>query len=165
MPVLDIVKYPDPRLYEESAPVTEVTDDLRQLVSDMVETMYATDGVGVAAVQVGHHLRLFVIDPTFAGGTKQDPAFVFINPEIIATEGDMKGEEGCLSLPGVFITVKRYAKTTVRARNMEWEEFEMTGEGLLSRAFQHEMEHLNGELIIDTLGGLRKKIALRKLRT
>ncbi|MBU1537643.1 peptide deformylase [Myxococcota bacterium] len=165
MAILEIVKYPDPLLYEASEEITEITDEIRDLVNDMVETMYATEGVGVAAVQVGVLKRLFVIDPTFAGGTKEDPAFVFINPVIIDGEGEMKGEEGCLSLPGVFITIKRFAKTTVSARNLDWEEFEMTGEGILSRAFQHEMEHLDGQLIIDGLGGLRKKIALRKLRS
>jgi peptide deformylase len=164
MAILDIVKYPDPLLHEKSKKIQKIDDEIKQLAADMVETMYVVEGVGVAAIQVGVPLQMFVVDPTFAGGTKKDPAFVFINPEIIEGEGEEKNEEGCLSLPGVFISVKRFKKATVRATNLMGEEFEMVGENILSRALQHEMEHLNGGLIIDNLGPLKKKMALRKLR-
>ncbi len=165
MAILPIVTYPDPRLAEKSVEVPAIDDSIRSLVTDMVETCYATEGVGLAAIQIGEPVRIFVVDPTFAGGTKADPALVFINPVIEHTEGILKEEEGCLSLPGVFILVERFAKTRIRALNMEGEEFTMEAEGLLSRAFQHEMEHLDGHLIIEKIGGIRRKLALRKLRT
>lgn len=164
MSILPVVKYPQPILQERSLEVTEITDELKAFIEDMIETMYVTEGVGLAAVQVGQLKRIFVIDPTFAGGTEGDPAFVFINPEIIETQGEVKEEEGCLSFPGVFITIKRFAKTTVKAMDINGNEFTMVGEGILSRAFQHEIDHLNGQLIIDHVGGLKRKLALRRLR-
>jgi len=165
MAILPIVIYPDPRLEQVSEEVAELNDEVRALVADMVETLYASDGVGLAAVQIGAHKRIFVLDPTFAGGTKADPAMVFINPKIEATEGKIKEEEGCLSLPGVFIPVERFAKTRVSATNLAGERFELEGTGLLSRAFQHEIDHLDGKLTIEKIGGIRRKLALRKLRT
>jgi peptide deformylase len=165
MAVFEIVTYPNPLLYEVSKKVNEIDEEIITLVGNMVETMYAVEGVGLAAVQIGFLKRIFVVDPTFAGGTKQDPALVFINPEIIHMENEIKEEEGCLSLPGIFIQVKRFANSTIKAQNLEGEFFEMDGENILSRAFQHEMEHLNGKLIIDKIGGLKKKLVLKKLKT
>jgi peptide deformylase len=165
MALLPIVIYPDPRLEQVSAEVPEINDEVRALVADMIETCYACDGVGLAAVQIGALVRIFVLDPTFAGGTKTDPALVFINPRIEATEGKIKEEEGCLSLPGVFIPVERFSRTRVSATNLAGERFEMEGTGLISRAFQHEIDHLDGKLTIEKIGGIRRKLALRKLRT
>ena len=165
MAILPIVTYPDPRLALVSEEVKEINDEIRTLVADMVETMYTTEGVGLAAIQIGVPLRIFVVDPTFAGGTKADPALVFINPVIEHTEGSIKEEEGCLSLPGVFILIERFALTRLRATNLAGESFTMEMTGLMSRAFQHEMEHLDGHLIIEKIGGIRRKLALRKLRT
>jgi len=165
MALLPIVIYPDPRLEQISAEVPVIDDEVRALVADMVETLYVSDGVGLAAVQVGALKRIFVLDPTFAGGTKTDPALVFINPRIVFTEGKIKEEEGCLSLPGVFIPVERFAKTRVSAMNLAGETFELEGTGLLSRAFQHEIDHLDGNLTIMKIGGIRRRLALRKLRT
>jgi len=165
MALLPIVIYPDPRLEQVSAEVPVIDEEIRALIADMVETLYASDGVGLAAVQIGALKRIFVLDPTFAGGTKTDPALVFINPVIVATEGKIKEEEGCLSLPGVFIPIERFAKTRVSATNLAGERFEMEGTGLISRAFQHEIDHLDGKLTIEKVGGIRRKLALRKLRT
>lgn len=165
MALRKIVVYPDPRLEQVSEEVKDITDDVRVLVSDMVDTMYASEGVGLAAIQVGVPLRIFVIDPTFAGGTKSDPALVFINPVFELMENPVREEEGCLSLPGVFIPVERFHHTRVRATNLDGQEFTLEGTGLLSRAFQHEIDHLDGKLIIEKVGGIRRKLALRKLRT
>jgi peptide deformylase len=165
MAVLPVVKYPDPLLHEKSKNIEDINDEIKELVSDMAETMYAVEGVGLAAVQIGKLLNLFVIDPVYAGGTEKDPVLVFINPKIIKKEGFIKEEEGCLSLPGVFISLKRSVRTVVRALDLEGNEFEMEGKGLLSKAFQHEFDHLHGTLIIDKVGKLKRKIAMRKLET
>lgn len=165
MAIRSIVIYPDPRLEQISAEVSTITDEIHAIVADMVETLYATEGVGLAAIQIGIPLRIFVIDPTFAGGTKSDPALVFINPVIESAEEPVREEEGCLSLPGVFIPVERFNRTRIRAMSLNGTMFEMEGTGLLSRAFQHEIDHLNGKLIIEKVGGIRRKLALRKLRT
>ncbi|MBN2722775.1 MAG: peptide deformylase [Deltaproteobacteria bacterium] len=164
MSILPIVKYPEPVLMERSSEVDKITDDLRSFISDMEDTLYASEGVGLAAVQVNKPIRIFVIDPTFAGGTEEDDTIIFINPEIIHTEGEVREEEGCLSFPGVFVPIKRFKKCTVKATDLNGNEFTMEGTGLLSRAFQHETDHLNGKLIIDHIGPLKKKLALRRLQ-
>ncbi|MBU1535359.1 peptide deformylase [Myxococcota bacterium] len=165
MAIREILVYPDPRLNETSKPVSELTPQVVTLIKDMIETMYARDGGGLAAVQVGVHLRIFIVDPTLAGGTKKDEAMVFINPEILEMHGEELRDEGCLSFPGVWVPRKRAKTTTIRARDLNWEEFEMTGEGIVSRAFQHESDHLDGRLLIEPLTGLRRKMALRRLST
>jgi len=165
MAIRPIVTYPDPRLEQISEAVPSITDEIRAIVADMVETLYATEGVGLAAIQVGIPLRIFVLDPTFAGGTKADPALVFINPVIESAEEPVREEEGCLSLPGVFIPIERFNRSRVRATALDGSSFTLEGTGLLSRAFQHEIDHLDGKLIIEKVGGIRRKLALRKLRT
>src|SRR6266581_2088799 len=134
--VLDILEYPDPRLRRIAQPVAEVTPEIRKLVRDMAETMYAAPGVGLAATQVNVHKRVIVIDTSDA----RDELRVFINPEIIAADGEVECEEGCLSVPGYYDTVRRAAKVTVRALNEHGGPFELTTDGMLAVCIQHEMD-------------------------
>jgi peptide deformylase len=164
MALVDILIYPDPVLRETCEPVGEVDDEIRKLVEDMVETMYYHEGAGLAAIQVGVLKQLFIADPVLAGGSRDDPALVFIDPEIAAEEGEQEGDEGCLSFPGIFVPVKRPAKVTIRATNLEGERFEMEGEGILARAFLHETEHLRGVLLIDQVGRIKREFIKRKLK-
>ena len=158
----EIVKYPDPILSKPGEPVTEFNEDLKTLVEEMFESMYAAHGIGLAAPQIGLSKRLTVIDINF----KKDPAdkLVLINPEIIEREGQQFEEEGCLSLPDIRDKVKRAARVKVRAQNVDGEWFEVEGEELLSRAFQHEIDHLDGVLFIDRLSRLKKDLTVRKIK-
>lgn len=158
----EIVKYPDPILSKPGERVTEFDDKLKTLVEEMFESMYAAHGIGLAAPQIGLSKRITVIDVNF----KKDPAdkLVLINPEIIAREGQQFEEEGCLSLPDIRDKVKRAAKVKVRAQNVDGEWFEVEGEELLSRAFQHEIDHLDGVLFIDRISRLKKDLTVRKIK-
>jgi peptide deformylase len=158
-----IVKYGDPVLETPTDPVADFADPaLKDLVEDMFETMYAAKGVGLAAPQVGVALQLTVIDCS-AG---EDPAqkLVLINPKITATEGSQTGEEGCLSIPGFREDVTRAQKATVHAVNADGEPFEITGEDLLARAMQHEIDHLNGVLFLSHLSPLKRDLIRRKIK-
>ena len=153
-----IVTYPDPVLREKAQPVTEIDDDLRQLVEDMAKVMYEDDGVGLAANQVGDLRRVVVIDAGEGFGA-------FINPEIIRRgEETQSVEEGCLSLPGIHVHVTRPTEVTVRAMNLAGETLEIEAQGLLARAFQHETDHLNGVMIIDHASPLQRSLLKNKLR-
>jgi peptide deformylase len=161
--VLRIVKYGDPVLETKAAPVTEFgTPELRQLVDDMFETMYANKGIGLAAPQVAVSRRLTVIDPS--GGEDPQAKLVLINPEILVKEGSQIGEEGCLSIPGFREDVKRAYRIRMRAQNVDGEFFETDGEELLSRAMQHELDHLNGVLFLSHLSILKRDLIRRKIR-
>ncbi len=160
--VRPIVKYPDPVLQRPSEPVSEFNEELRTLVDDMFESMYAAHGIGLAAPQVGVSKRLTVIDLSFQK-TPEDK-IVLINPEIIFREGKQYGDEGCLSLPDIHEKVSRAAKVTVRAQDVEGKWFEMDGEELLARAFQHEIDHLDGVLFIFRVSALKRDLILRKIR-
>ena len=162
MAVRTILHYPDPRLREKARAVAEVTAEIKQLVEDMAETMYAAPGVGLAATQIGEAHRIFVID--VAGEDEPSKLQVFINPEIVVKEGDLTWEEGCLSFPGVMEEIDRAAKVRVRAQNERGEHFELDAEGLLAVACQHELDHLDGVLMIDRMGALKKRIVDRKMR-
>src|SRR5882724_10364724 len=165
MPARPILRFPDAKLRERSSAVTEVGDDVRQLVADMAETMAAADGAGLAAIQVGAPVRLFIIDGAVAGGGEGAPPRVFINPEIVELSPESQtGDEGCLSFPGIFVPVKRGMRARVRAMGLDGETFEAEGEGLLARALQHETDHLNGRLLIDQVGPVKREIIKRKLR-
>ena len=160
--IREIVKYPDPVLSNPAAPVTEFDSALKRLVQDMFESMYAAQGIGLAAPQIGLSRRLTVIDISFK--KNPDEKVVLINPEIIEEEGKQFEEEGCLSLPDIREKVHRAARVKVRAQNERGEWFEIQGEELLARAFQHEIDHLNGVLFIDRISRLKRELALRKIR-
>jgi len=160
--IYPIVKYGDPVLEKPSATITKFDDELRQLVDDMFESMYAAHGVGLAAPQIGISKRIAVIDITF----KEDleARIVLVNPEIIHLEGRLTSNEGCLSLPEFREKVTRARKVTARAQNLKGETFEVTGEDLLARALLHETDHLNGKLYISHISALKRDIIKRKIR-
>jgi peptide deformylase len=160
--ILKIVKYPEPVLQQPGEPVTEFNDELRKLVADMFETTYASQGVGLAAPQVGVSKRITVIDLSMG----KDPAqkLVLVNPEIISNEGKQYEEEGCLSFPEIREKVARAAKVSIRAQNERGKWFEMDAEELLSRCFQHEIDHLDGILFIFRMSALKRSLNLRKIR-
>lgn len=162
MAVLPILTYPDPRLKLVAEPISEVSDEIRTLVEDMAETMYAAPGVGLAANQVGILKRIFVIDVA----DEDDPSelLVFINPEIIELDGEQIFNEGCLSFPGAAEEIKRAATVKIRALNVEGKSFELEADGLLAVAIQHENDHLNGVLMIDKVGTLKKRKISRQVQ-
>lgn len=151
MALLPILRYPDPRLHTVAKPVEAVDAAIRQLAADMLETMYAAPGIGLAATQVNVHKRLLVLD---ISEDKSQPQ-VFINPEIIAREGEHVGEEGCLSVPGIYETVKRSERVRVRALNLDGEPFEVDASGLLAICLQHEIDHLDGKVFVEYLSRLK----------
>lgn len=157
-----IVKYPDPILQQPTELVTEFNDELRTLVDDMFESMYAAKGIGLAAPQIGVGKRLTVID--LSNQENPDEKLVLINPQVIETQGRLYEEEGCLSLPEIREKVVRAARAKVRAQDLKGEWFEIEGEELLARALQHEIDHLDGVLFIFRMSGLKRDLILRKIR-
>jgi peptide deformylase len=157
-----IVKYGDPILETPTKPVEKFDEDFQKLIADMFESMYAAQGVGLAAPQVGVGLRVTVID--VSNGKNPEAKIVCANPQIIYSEGEQREEEGCLSLPGFRGYVARPQYVTVRAKNINGEQFEMRGEGLLARAFCHEIDHLDGVLFINHLSMLKRDLIKRKIR-
>lgn len=157
-----IVKFGDPVLEKPAAPVTAFDEELRKLVEDMFESMYAAHGVGLAAPQIGISKRIAVIDVSF----KEDPGakIVLVNPEIIHTEGRLTSNEGCLSLPEFREKVTRPRSVTARAQNVEGKTIEVSGEELLARALVHETDHLNGKLYISHISALKRDMMKRKIR-
>jgi peptide deformylase len=161
--VYPIVKYGEPVLDREADNVLEFgTPDLHQLLDDMFHSMYAAKGVGLAAPQIGISKKIAVID--CSNGENQAEKIVLINPEILKVEGRQEGEEGCLSIPGFREQVRRGKRVTVRAQNAQGESFEMTGEDLLARAFQHETDHLYGRLYIKHISALKRDLIKRKIK-
>jgi peptide deformylase len=160
--IREIVKYPDPILQQPAEPVTEFNDELRALVDDMFESMYAAHGIGLAAPQIGVAKRLTVIDLSFQKNPEEK--IVLINPEIIHKEGKLNEEEGCLSLPEIREKVSRAAKIRVRAQDVNGKWFELDADELLARAFQHEIDHLDGILFIFRVSALKRDLLLRKIR-
>jgi peptide deformylase len=160
--IYPIVKFGDPVLEKKAEPVTVFNDELKKLVDDMFESMYAAHGVGLAAPQIGISKRLAVIDITF----KEDPdaKLVLVNPEIIHTEGRHSQNEGCLSIPDFRENVTRSRKVTIRAQDVTGKVYEKTGEELLARAFLHETDHLNGKLYMSHLSALKRDLMRRKIR-
>lgn len=160
--ILKIVKYPEPVLQQPGEPVTEFNDELRKLAADMFETTYASQGIGLAAPQVGVSKRVTVIDLSMG----KDPAqkLVLVNPEITLREGRQYEEEGCLSFPEIREKVPRAAKVSIRAQDLDGKWFEMDGEELLARAFQHEIDHLDGMLFIFRMSALKRDMVLRHIR-
>ena len=160
MALLEICTYPDPILRTKASPVSVFDEELRRLIADMAETMYHAPGIGLAANQVGRAEQVLVIDlqkPEYEQGL-----IVLINPEIVAGDGEVSYEEGCLSVPEFFATVKRSNEVTVRALDEHQNPVEIHATGLLAIALQHEMDHLNGRLFIDRIGSMAKDIFIRK---
>ena len=165
MAVRAILRFPDPNLRLRSAEVDAADDSVRQLVADMAETMVDANGAGLAAIQVGVPLRLFIIDGQVAGDGEGSPPKVFINPELVEISSESQtGDEGCLSFPDVFVPVKRGLRARVRARDLDGNTFEVEGAELFARALQHETDHLNGRLLIDQVGPVKRELIKRKLR-
>jgi peptide deformylase len=157
-----IVKFGDPVLEKPAEPITRFDDELKKLVADMFESMYAAHGVGLAAPQIGVSKRLAVVDVTF----KEDPGakLILINPEIIHKEGRQRGTEGCLSIPEFREEVTRARTVTVRAQDLAGKFFEHTGEDLLARAFLHETDHLHGKLYISHISALKRDLIKRRIK-
>jgi peptide deformylase len=160
--VHSVVKWGNEVLDKKASTVTTFDKELTKLLDDMFESMYAAQGVGLAAPQIGISKRIAVIDITF--GKDPKAKLVLVNPEIIATEGRQVEEEGCLSVPGFREKVNRPARATVRAQDSKGKEFTMTGEGLLARAFCHETDHLNGRLFLSHLSALKRDLIVRRVR-
>ena len=160
MALLTILEYPDPRLRTKAAQVTRVDADIRRLIDDMFETMYAAPGVGLAASQVNVHKRIIVVDVS----EKRDTPYAFINPTIDVLEGEQESEEGCLSVPGFYELVKRAQKIRVRALDRNGEAFELETDGMLAVCIQHECDHLEGKLFVDYISGLKRQRIRKKLQ-
>jgi peptide deformylase len=159
MALLPIIEFPDPRLRTVAKPVDRVDAALGRLIDDMFETMYEAPGIGLAATQVDVHKRLLVLD---VSEDKTRP-MVFINPEILCSEGTQTYQEGCLSVPGIFADVTRCNQITVKALDRHGEPFELTADGLLAVCIQHEMDHLAGKVFVDYLSPLKRELVKKKL--
>ena len=162
MAVLPIRTYPEAVLRRKARPVVRYDDELQRLIDDMIETMYAAPGVGLAAPQVGISLQLFVVDVT--SGKGPNGLMTFINPEVVTVEGRVRGDEGCLSVPEIYGQTPRAEKVRLRGTNRAGEVVEMEGEGLLARAFQHETDHLQGLLFFDRMGPVGRDLIKRKFK-
>ena len=160
MALLDILRYPDPKLYRKAVPVLEVDESVRALVRNMAETMYAAPGVGLAATQVDVNQRVIVIDAS----ETRDELLVLINPEIVGSEGVQYREEGCLSVPGIYEPVERAERVTVRALGLDGGSFTLVAENLLAVCIQHEMDHLEGKVFVDYLSRLKQQRIKAKLQ-
>jgi peptide deformylase len=160
MALLTILNYPDPRLHKIAAPVVKVDDDIRRLIRDMAETMYAAPGIGLAATQVDVHKRVIVIDITEDKSHLQ----VFINPSIIKSSGSQDYEEGCLSVPGIYESVTRAERVTVEALDADGKPFTLEAEGLLAVCIQHEMDHLLGKVFVEYLSPLKQNRIKTRLK-
>lgn len=159
MALLQILRYPDPRLHQKATPITEVDASIRQLAADMAETMYAAPGIGLAASQVDRHVRLIVIDISEDKSQLQ----TFINPVLLETSGEIEGEEGCLSVPGIYDTVKRAGHVKLRALGLDGKPFEMEADELLAVCIQHEIDHLEGKVFVEYLSRLKRERIKSKL--
>ena len=157
-----ILRYGEEVLHQPAAPVTDITADILRIIDDMVQTMYAAPGIGLAATQIGVPLRIFVAD--ISAGHNPAELLTFINPELVEVTGSQYEEEGCLSVPGFNATVARPARAVVKGLDRDGSEQVIEGTGLLARCFQHEMDHLDGTLFVDRLRGLQKDLIVRKIK-
>jgi len=157
-----ILRYGEQVLHQPAAPVTDITEDIQQLIDDMVQTMYAAPGIGLAATQVGVPLRIFVVD--VSGGHNLADLIAFINPQLVEADGVQYEDEGCLSVPGFNATVARPTRAVVKGLARDGREQVREGTGLLARCFQHELDHLDGTLFVDRLRGLQKTLIVRKIK-
>jgi len=159
MAQLSIICYPDPRLHIKAKKIEQVDDSIRRLAADLAETMYAAPGVGLAATQVDRHVQLVVIDVS----EDKSRLMTFINPEILARDGECEGEEGCLSVPGIYETVTRSAWVRVRALGLDGQPFELEANDLLAVCIQHEIDHLQGKVFVEYLSRLKQTRIKSKL--
>lgn len=163
MSELSIRTYPDPILRERCRPVDEMTDRIQALAADMIATMHGAPGVGLAAPQVGEAIRLIVVD--ISVGQDPDQLYVLVNPEVKSTDGEkVEGEEGCLSLPEVLEKVNRFERVCIKALNLQGKEIILNAQGKLARVLQHEIEHLDGKLILDHVNRLKRELLKRRLK-
>lgn len=162
MTVRKILHYPDKRLRDPGLPVTDFGPELKQLVEDMAETMYAAPGVGLAATQIGVAQRIFIVDIS-SGEDEPSDLRVFINPQIVDNNGDITWEEGCLSFPGVREDIDRSERVKVRAQDVDGKWFELEADGLMAVAIQHETDHLDGKLMIDHMSLLKRRMVHREM--
>src|SRR5438034_6069184 len=160
--IREILHYGADVLHRPAQPVVEITADIHQLVDDLIQTMYAAPGIGLAAPQVGVPLRIFVVD--LSVGRNAADLMTFINPEFVERAGMQLEEEGCLSVPGFNATVARPARVVLKGLDRSGAEHQREGTGLLARAFQHEMDHLDGTLFVDRLRGIKRDLIVRKIR-
>lgn len=160
MAILKILHYPDPRLHKTARKVERVDESIRKLVDDMAETMYAALGVGLAATQVDVHMQVIVVDIS----EQHNQLMALINPEIVASGGEEEGEEGCLSVPGIYDKVRRAEKITVRALNVNGEQIMLEAEGFLAVCLQHEIDHLHGRVFVEYLSQLKQSRIRSKLK-
>ncbi|TXG86295.1 MAG: peptide deformylase [Rhodocyclaceae bacterium] len=159
MALLPILRFPDPRLRKVAQPITNIDDGIRRLAADMAETMYEAPGIGLAATQVDVHKQLIVIDVS----EEKNALLVLINPEIVADEGEQVGEEGCLSVPGVYDRVERAERVTVRYLDLDGQAQQIEADGLLAVCIQHELDHLQGKVFVDHLSQLKQTRIKAKL--
>jgi peptide deformylase len=165
MAVRPVVVWPDDRLRQPSVAITAVDASVRALYQDLVDSMYAENGLGIAALQLGDSRRMFIVEPKLAGQSETDPPVAFLNPEITWTSDEQQdSEEGCLSFPEIYIKVKRPLRCKVRAMGLDGEMFELEGEGLLARCMLHENDHLTGKLLVDFAGPLKRQMIKKKLQ-
>jgi peptide deformylase len=162
--VLEIRQYPDPILRQQAKTIENINGDLQRLIDDMFETLYAAPGLGLAAPQVGHSLRLFVYDLSVAEEGKKGSPMVLVNPEFISQEGEANEDEGCLSVSEFRESVVRASRAAVRGMDRDGKEITVEGAGLLAKLLQHEMDHLNGKLFIDRISSLKRSIFMRRLK-
>ena len=166
MAVRPVVVWPDDRLRQESVTITEIDDSVRALYQDLVDTMYAENGLGIAAMQLGDPRCMFIVEAKLAGREAEDPPVAFINPEVIETSKEQQdSEEGCLSFPDIYIKVKRPMRAKVRAMGLDGKLFELEGEALLARCMLHENDHLTGKLMVDFVGPLKKRMIKKNANT
>ena len=165
MAVRPTVIWPDSRLREPTVEVTSFDDSLRDLYRDLCDSMYAENGLGMAAVQIGDNRKIFIVEPKLAGLTDKDLPVAFINPVVLEASDEVQdSEEGCLSFPDIYVKVKRPMRTRVRAQGIDGNLFEMTGEALLARCLLHENDHLTGKLLVDFVGPLKRQMIKKKLQ-
>lgn len=164
MAVRPVVVWPDERLRQPSVEITTIDDSVRALYQDLVDSMYAENGLGIASLQIGDPRRMFIVEPKLAGKAESDPPVAFINPEVLWTSDEQQdSEEGCLSFPDIYIKVKRPMRCRVRAMGLDGQLFECEGEGLMARCLLHENDHLTGKLLVDFVGPLKRQMIKKKL--
>ncbi|MBV8760615.1 MAG: peptide deformylase [Deltaproteobacteria bacterium] len=165
MAVRPTVIWPDPRLREPTVAVTTVDDSVRELYRDLCDSMYAENGLGMAAPQIGDHRKMFIVEPKLAGRPETDLPVCLMNPEVLWTSDEVQdSEEGCLSFPDIYIKVKRPMRCRVRAMGLDGQLFEIEGEALMARCLLHENDHLTGKLLVDFVGPLKRQMIKKKLQ-